>query len=62
MKIDGMHCSHCEETIKNALMSIKNVDDVVFNGFIATITYKNKVSKRQIIEKILEKGYFTRVY
>ena len=39
VKIDGMHCSHCESVIKNNLLSINNIKDVSFYNYIACITY-----------------------
>lgn len=38
-----MSCSNCEETLKNALLSLKNVKSVEFNGFVAVISYTNKL-------------------
>lgn len=47
VKIDGMHCSHCENVIKNALLSINNIKDVSFYNYIACITYSGYLSKKE---------------
>ncbi len=60
IKIDGMHCSHCEETIRNTLLEIKNIEGVEFDGNIACITYKGKLDKSKFINAILDKGYITK--
>ena len=60
IKIEGMHCSHCEDTIKNVLLNIKNIKKVEFDGFIACITYKGKLTKEKIIKTILDTGYITK--
>ena len=60
VKIEGMHCSHCEDTIRNTLLNIKNICRVEFDGFIACITYKGRLNKQEIIEKIVQKDYLTK--
>lgn len=60
VKIDGMSCSHCEETLKNALLSLKNVKSVEFNGFVAVISYTNKLDHNLIIKTVKDKSYFTK--
>ncbi len=59
VKIDGMHCSHCESVIKNNLLSINNIKDVSFYNYIACITYSGYLSKKRIIETINDSGYIT---
>lgn len=60
VKIEGMHCSHCEDTIRNALLNIKNICQVDFDGFIACITYKENLNKEDIVRIILDKDYITK--
>lgn len=60
VKIDGIYCNHCEVTIKNALLEIKNIEDVEFDGDIASIKYKEKIDKNKLINVILDKGYITK--
>lgn len=59
VKIDGMHCSHCESVIKNNLLSINNIKDVSFYNYIACITYSGYLSKKNIIKTINDSGYIT---
>lgn len=60
IKIDGMHCTHCEDTIKKTLLKIKNVSNIEFDGFIACVTYKGKLNKDEIKKIIIDKGYITK--
>ncbi len=60
IKIDGMHCSHCEITIRNTLLEIKNIESVEFDGNIACIKYKGKLDKNKLINAILAKDYITK--
>lgn len=59
VKIDGMHCSHCENVIKNTLLSINNIKDVSFYNYIACITYSGYLSKKKVIKSINDIGYIT---
>ena len=59
VKIEGMHCSHCEDTIRESLLNIKNISQVDFDGFIACLTYKGKLNKEKIIKAITDKNYIT---
>lgn len=60
IKIDGMHCSHCEMTIRNTLLKIKNIESVEFDGNIACIKYKGNLDKNKLIDAILNKDYITK--
>ena len=60
VKIEGMHCGHCEEVIRNTLLSIKNIKEVNFDGFIACITYVGKLKYEEIIRLITDKGYIAK--
>lgn len=60
IKIDGMHCNNCFNTVKNTLLSIKNIKEVEFDNNIACITYNKKIDKEEIINKIIDKGYITK--
>ena len=60
IKIDGIHCSHCEKTIKKALLEIKNIEDVEFDGFVAILTYKDIIYHEEIVNKINSLDYFTK--
>ncbi len=60
IKIDGMHCSHCEMTIRNTLLKIKNIESVELDGNIACIKYKGNLDKNKLIDAILNKDYLTK--
>lgn len=60
VKIDGMHCNHCENIIRNALLNIKNINSVEFDGFIACVTYSGKLNKEEIKKTIIDKDYITK--
>ena len=60
IKIEGMNCSHCEMTIRNTLLEIKNIESVEFDGNIACIKYKGKLDKNKLINAILNKNYITK--
>lgn len=60
IKIDGMHCTHCENTIKASLLKINNISSVEFDGFIACVTYIGKINKEAIRKAIVDKGYITK--
>lgn len=57
IKIDGMHCTHCENTIRASLLKIDNISSVEFDGFIACVTYIGKINKEAIKKAIIDKGY-----
>ena len=60
IKIDGIHCINCENTIKYALMSDKNIKRVSFDGFIAVVTCENNLREESLIKFINDLGYYTR--
>ena len=59
IKIDGIHCINCENTIKYALMSDKNIKRVSFDGFIAVVTCENNLREESLIKLINDLGYYT---
>ena len=60
VKIDGIHCNHCIDTITNALLKNKNIKEVKIKNNIAHITYDKKLSNREIIKIIIDIDYFTK--
>lgn len=60
IKIDGIHCINCENTIKYGLMSDKNIKRVSFDGFIAVVTCENNLREESLIKFINDLGYYTR--
>ena len=55
-----MHCINCENTIKYALMSDKDIKRVSFDGFIAVVTCENRLREESLIKVINDLGYYTR--
>lgn len=60
VKIDGMHCEHCESKIVNGLEKKKNIEKVTIKNNIAHITFKGKISNKEIINEIDDLGYVTK--
>lgn len=60
VKIDGMHCSHCETTIRASLLKIKNIKSVEFEKNIAVINYTGEIEKYEIIRNVIKSGYVTK--
>ena len=59
IKIDGIHCVNCENTIKYALLSDKKIKRVSFDGFIAIVTCENNTKENDLIKVINDLGYYT---
>lgn len=60
VKIEGIHCDHCIETITKNLLKIKNITNVQIKNNIAHIEYNNKLDNSLIIKTIIKIGYFTK--
>lgn len=60
VKIEGIHCSHCIETITNELLKDPNIKNVKIKKNIATITYEDNLSNTKIIKTLKSIGYFTK--
>ena len=60
VKIDGIHCSHCIETITEELLKNKNIKQVKIKRNIAHITYDNKLTHKEIIKTINNIDYITK--
>ena len=60
VKIDGIHCEHCIETITNELLKNKNIKDVIIKNNIAHISYNNKLTNKEIIDTITSIDYITK--
>lgn len=60
VKVDGMHCCHCETTIRTSLLKIKNIKSVEFEKNIAVINYTGEIEKYEIIRNIIKSGYVTK--
>ena len=60
VKIDGIHCEHCIDTITNELLKNKNIKDVIIKNNIAHISYNNKLTNKEIIDTITSIDYITK--
>lgn len=61
VKIKGMHCSHCEKTIRNELLKIDGVINVKFDSNIACISYDGLLNNCDIVDTINSIGYSTKL-
>ena len=52
IKIEGMMCNHCYETISKIIQKDFNVKKVKIKRDIATILYENEINIENIIEEI----------
>ncbi len=59
VKIKGISCNHCLQTIEANLLKDKNIESVKFKNDIAIITYKNTINREKLIKKIISLGYYT---
>lgn len=59
VKIEGISCSHCLDTIETNLLREKNIIKVEFQKNIAIIEYVEKLEKKKIIKLINSLGYLT---
>lgn len=60
LKVVGMTCSHCEEAVKNALLSIDGVASVAiaFHDDHAEIEYDpEKSDVKHLIQAVEDQGY-----
>lgn len=59
VKIEGISCSHCLDTIETNLLKEKNIIKVEFQKNIVIIEYVGKLEKKKIIKLINSLGYLT---
>ena len=58
LNVEGMTCSHCEESIKKTLLNIKGVINVVADFKLGNVTYETSSDNEENIkEAILELGF-----
>ena len=60
IKIDGITCDNCRNTIKKELLNINNIKDVNVTKNIAKVSYLKEINEIEIIEVINKLGYFTK--
>jgi P-type Cu+ transporter len=60
LKIEGMHCHKCEETIQKALLKHKGVHEVEVDfasGQASVLFNRGSVTVKQLMESIDQAGY-----
>lgn len=60
IKIEGMHCHKCEQTIQRALALNSGVREVAvdFNSALASVLFtRGTVSVRQLMDSVEQAGY-----
>lgn len=59
IKVNGMSCNHCAETVSNGLKDIKDVKDVKVNLKNKKVTIKHNgiLNVSEIKDKITDLGY-----
>ncbi|CAM3498026.1 heavy-metal-associated domain-containing protein [Cytobacillus oceanisediminis] len=60
LKVVGMTCGHCEEAVKNALMSVDGVASVsvAFHEEQVEVEYDpEKATKKNLINAVEDQGY-----
>lgn len=59
LKIKGMHCEGCENRIKNSLITIDGIDEIIANHIDGTVLIKTtkEVNLENIKEKIEDLGF-----
>lgn len=60
VKIEGIYCEHCIDTITKALLKHKKIEEVFIKNNIAHISYQGNLTKEEIIETITQVNYFTK--
>ena len=58
--VDGMHCTHCEESVKKALLALDGVSEVNINlneKSVVVVFDENQITRTQIENEIEEIGY-----
>ena len=58
VRIGGMHCPHCEETLRRALGAVEGVEAVLFRGHVAEV--RPAVEPERLVSAVREAGYETR--
>jgi copper chaperone CopZ len=58
LRIDGMYCDHCAQTIARAIGSLPGVRSVTLDGDVARIEHRG-ASLDAIAEAVVDAGYYT---
>lgn len=59
VRIEGIHCNHCEEKITKALLKNKKIKKVEIKNNIAYIQYQGKINNNEVIDIITKLDYVT---
>ena len=62
VKIKGIHCSYCIDTIRKSLLEISNIKSIEFDGFIACISYQGKIEAKILEKSVSCAGFIKRKY
>lgn len=60
IKVDGMMCNHCHQTVTNIIKKNCDVQKIRITNNIVTVYYENSINKENIINEINSKGYITK--
>lgn len=60
VKIDGIHCVHCENKIKKELLKNRKIKKVDIKNNIAYISYDGNLENKEIIDSITKIDYITK--
>ena len=59
LNVEGMTCSHCENAVKKAVLTISGVTEVAVDlvGKTVTVTHDQSLTAACIVKEIEEQGY-----
>jgi copper chaperone CopZ len=60
IRIEGMHCHKCEQSIQKALASqpgVREVEVDFASGQASVLFDKNRISVHQLMQKVVDAGY-----
>ena len=60
VKIEGIHCDHCIDTITNEFKKNKKIKSITIKNNIAHLTYNGNLTNKEIIKTINGIDYFTK--
>ena len=58
LNVNGMTCSHCEESVQKTLLNIKGVENVIADSKLGKVTYSsNRSNEKEIMKAIIDLGF-----
>ena len=57
LRIEGMHCAACVNTVEKALRKVNGVEDVIINLTMGSARVMGYVSANNLINAVLNTGY-----